>query len=300
LDLWVLVVLAVDFHAELLSNVEDIRCHVFDIDGFNELCLWQRVDVVDEKVNVLDQTHFDEHLVTDVKGVALLKGADEEGTKIHHYFRSAAEADVFDAYARINRQKRRHTALDKDDESLVVFRGPCMILLHTAWVLEKWNARSHQNHNVVLVVSCRQNALVQENSNVGHVSDMNVLDFLFVDILHNIVHVLVYRDVTVQRQQGEYLVACAGVTFPDHVLERFDFAYNRLFAHCCFALFPPLVCVFIEILVFDKARLHVVLDAVFCIFKLSYICDMLADFLLHAEKRREKLKIQNLHTQEAH
>ena len=59
--------------------------------------------MVDEKVNVLDQTHFDEHLVTDVKRVALLKGADQEGTKIHHYFRSAPEADVFDAYAVINR-----------------------------------------------------------------------------------------------------------------------------------------------------------------------------------------------------
>jgi hypothetical protein len=54
LDLWIFIVLAVDFHAELLSNVEDIRCHVFDVNRFNELSIGQRVDVVDEKVNVFD------------------------------------------------------------------------------------------------------------------------------------------------------------------------------------------------------------------------------------------------------
>jgi len=102
LNFGVLVELAVDFHPQLLPDVENISCHGFDVNRLDVGRRRQRTDVVNKVVDILDQAHFDQDFIAGVKGIAHLKRPREKVAQKNEDFGSTLEAHVLDANAWIN------------------------------------------------------------------------------------------------------------------------------------------------------------------------------------------------------
>jgi len=79
----------------LLTNVEDVGGHDIDIDAFHVLCLWERVDILDDIVNVFHQTHFDECFVLQIKRIPVFKRPHEKLTEETHDTHTDIKVDVF-------------------------------------------------------------------------------------------------------------------------------------------------------------------------------------------------------------
>jgi len=88
-----------------LPDVEDVGGHDANIDSAHITSVRERIHVLDNVVDVLHQTHFDQSLVLDVEGIPSGERAYQKLTEKPHDAEPHHKVDILDTRLRVERQQ---------------------------------------------------------------------------------------------------------------------------------------------------------------------------------------------------